>query len=481
MRGRSHDWTECPFAHPGEKARRRDPRRFHYGGTACPDFRKGACRRGDGCEFAHGVFECWLHPARYRTQPCKDGTGCKRRVCFFAHTKEQLRLLPGAAKARDLPLPLPLPLTSSESSNCGSAGSTTTIPLPLPLGMSNRSLSLNLPPQSVLSPTSTLSPPLTPDLSPSRSPRTSYSSPSSHNCSPEEQLLAHWNYSNGEDNNYINISGSNLKGATMATIRQRNSSSSSCSSPRGGNNVGVVHGGGNPYERFHHQNPGTVTTPLSPQEMAFLESQLVNNSFQGGPRGRFGMVSQAEKMSELLSSLQALEMGGSPSSPPPHPSSFPPSSLSSPRVWAPRVDQNLNGGNQNSCGGGGGGMVNQSRLRTAASLPASLSWMEAAMREETMAVGVERVESGRDLRAKIYGSLEGGEGVDSPDFSWVGDLVESSSSSTEKLFSANGSGNGNVNSYGNGCGNMTTESGNSVGWNGGWNGTPSQENNAAWC
>eukprot|EP00850_Spirogloea_muscicola_P026727 SM009838S25165 [mRNA] locus=s9838:2:472:- [translate_table: standard] len=47
MRGRSHDWTECPFAHPGEKARRRDPRRYHYAGAACPDFRKGACRRGD--------------------------------------------------------------------------------------------------------------------------------------------------------------------------------------------------------------------------------------------------------------------------------------------------------------------------------------------------------------------------------------------------------------------------------------------------
>lgn len=40
-RGRSHDWTMCPFAHPGEKARRRDPRRFQYSGTACPDFRKG--------------------------------------------------------------------------------------------------------------------------------------------------------------------------------------------------------------------------------------------------------------------------------------------------------------------------------------------------------------------------------------------------------------------------------------------------------
>ncbi|KAM7277298.1 hypothetical protein ACFE04_019164 [Oxalis oulophora] len=93
-RGRSHDWTECPYAHPGEKARRRDPRKFHYSGTACPDFRKGVCGKGDSCEFAHGVFECWLHPARYRTQPCKDGPGCRRRVCFFAHTTEQLRILP---------------------------------------------------------------------------------------------------------------------------------------------------------------------------------------------------------------------------------------------------------------------------------------------------------------------------------------------------------------------------------------------------
>ncbi|CAN4096442.1 unnamed protein product [Withania somnifera] len=79
-RGRSHDWTECPFVHPGEKARRRDPRKYHYSGTACPDFRKGSCNKGDACEFAHGVFECWLHPLRYRTQPCKDGGNCKRRV-----------------------------------------------------------------------------------------------------------------------------------------------------------------------------------------------------------------------------------------------------------------------------------------------------------------------------------------------------------------------------------------------------------------
>ncbi|KAH9762739.1 zinc finger CCCH domain-containing protein 20 [Citrus sinensis] len=78
-RGRSHDWTECPYAHPGEKARRRDPRKYHYSGTACPDFRKGSCKKG----------------------------GCKRRVCFFAHTPDQLRILPQqsprSASASDSP------------------------------------------------------------------------------------------------------------------------------------------------------------------------------------------------------------------------------------------------------------------------------------------------------------------------------------------------------------------------------------------
>lgn len=92
-RAYSHDWTECPFVHPGENARRRDPRKYHYSCVPCPDFRKGSCRRGDMCEYAHGVFECWLHPAQYRTRLCKDGTSCDRRVCFFAHIPEELRPL----------------------------------------------------------------------------------------------------------------------------------------------------------------------------------------------------------------------------------------------------------------------------------------------------------------------------------------------------------------------------------------------------
>ncbi|KAG6629934.1 zinc finger CCCH domain-containing protein 56-like [Carya illinoinensis] len=103
-RAYSHDWTECPFVHPGENARRRDPKKYHYSCVPCPEFRKGTCRRGDLCEYAHGVFECWLHPAQYRTRLCKDGMSCMRRVCFFAHKHEELRLL-YASSGSALPSP----------------------------------------------------------------------------------------------------------------------------------------------------------------------------------------------------------------------------------------------------------------------------------------------------------------------------------------------------------------------------------------
>lgn len=96
---------QCPFLHNGEKAKRRDPRKYAYSATACAEFRKtGSCVRGDACSFAHGVFECWLHPARYRTQLCTDGLACARPVCFFAHQESELRQ-PGGY----LPLPAGIP------------------------------------------------------------------------------------------------------------------------------------------------------------------------------------------------------------------------------------------------------------------------------------------------------------------------------------------------------------------------------------
>ncbi|MCI34816.1 zinc finger CCCH domain-containing protein, partial [Trifolium medium] len=46
-RGYSHDWTVCPFVHPGENARRRDPRKYPYSCVPCPEFRKGTCQKKD--------------------------------------------------------------------------------------------------------------------------------------------------------------------------------------------------------------------------------------------------------------------------------------------------------------------------------------------------------------------------------------------------------------------------------------------------
>lgn len=90
-RAYSHDWTECPFVHPGENARRRDLMKFNYTCVPCPEFKKGSCLKGDVCEYAHGVFESWLHPAQYKTRLCKEEMACARKVCFFAHKPEELR------------------------------------------------------------------------------------------------------------------------------------------------------------------------------------------------------------------------------------------------------------------------------------------------------------------------------------------------------------------------------------------------------
>lgn len=107
----SHDWTSCPYAHKGERARRRDPRRFSYVAVSCPDYRApqlGAapcCDRGLRCRYAHGVFELWLHPSRFRTRMCEAGPRCPRRICFFAHFAAELRAEDAAAAPDVLPPP----------------------------------------------------------------------------------------------------------------------------------------------------------------------------------------------------------------------------------------------------------------------------------------------------------------------------------------------------------------------------------------
>lgn len=84
-----HDWPSCPFAHPGEKAKRRDPRTHVYDCEMCPAVTRGeTCELGAACPHSHHVFESWLHPQKYRTLLCKDGDSCHREVCFFGESVE---------------------------------------------------------------------------------------------------------------------------------------------------------------------------------------------------------------------------------------------------------------------------------------------------------------------------------------------------------------------------------------------------------
>ncbi|WIA09439.1 hypothetical protein OEZ85_008843 [Tetradesmus obliquus] len=102
----SHDWGACPYAHEKEKARRRDPQTFQYSSCICPNASKGECPNGLQCPYAHTLFEYWLHPARFRTQMCRSGTDCRRALCFFAHTAEELRSPGKSGPCSELP-PLP--------------------------------------------------------------------------------------------------------------------------------------------------------------------------------------------------------------------------------------------------------------------------------------------------------------------------------------------------------------------------------------
>ena len=56
-----HDWRACPFAHPTENARRRDPRLVKYQPIPCPDYKRGICLRC-ACGTAVSALR-WRQPA----------------------------------------------------------------------------------------------------------------------------------------------------------------------------------------------------------------------------------------------------------------------------------------------------------------------------------------------------------------------------------------------------------------------------------
>ncbi|KAJ1608846.1 CCCH RNA binding domain-containing protein [Cryptosporidium canis] len=79
---------------------RRNPKKFKYSSTICPDIeflRKGGkgrmslnckCRKGKNCEFAHTKEEELYHPDSYKTKKCNAYPNCKRFYCPFIHECE---------------------------------------------------------------------------------------------------------------------------------------------------------------------------------------------------------------------------------------------------------------------------------------------------------------------------------------------------------------------------------------------------------
>lgn len=123
----THTWSLCPFAHANERLRRRPLYREDrpgplYRADLCPAVRAHQeCPMGRECGFAHNVFEHWLHPSMYRTRLCTSGAACTRAMCFFAHSRDELRVAAPSSPTAPLPALLAPP---SEGSSRGHSSET---------------------------------------------------------------------------------------------------------------------------------------------------------------------------------------------------------------------------------------------------------------------------------------------------------------------------------------------------------------------
>uniref|UniRef100_A0A4W3IV16 Unk like zinc finger n=1 Tax=Callorhinchus milii TaxID=7868 RepID=A0A4W3IV16_CALMI len=89
----------CPHYH-NSRDRRRNPRKFKYRSTPCPNVKHGdewgeptKCESGDNCQYCHSRTEQQFHPEIYKSTKCNDmrQTGyCPRGpFCAFAHVERK--------------------------------------------------------------------------------------------------------------------------------------------------------------------------------------------------------------------------------------------------------------------------------------------------------------------------------------------------------------------------------------------------------
>uniref|UniRef100_A0AAQ6ACA4 Unk like zinc finger n=2 Tax=Amphiprion TaxID=80969 RepID=A0AAQ6ACA4_AMPOC len=93
----------CPHYH-NSRDRRRNPRKFKYRSTPCPNVKHGdewgepsKCDGGDSCQYCHSRTEQQFHPEIYKSTKCNDmrQTGyCPRGpFCAFAHVESKWKIV----------------------------------------------------------------------------------------------------------------------------------------------------------------------------------------------------------------------------------------------------------------------------------------------------------------------------------------------------------------------------------------------------
>jgi hypothetical protein len=86
--GAGSGWTTLPVGAWPEKEKQQWLRKTKL----CAYFaRKGRCKAGAKCDFAHSADELQGAPDLYRTRMCAKGSGCEDPECAFAHSAEELR------------------------------------------------------------------------------------------------------------------------------------------------------------------------------------------------------------------------------------------------------------------------------------------------------------------------------------------------------------------------------------------------------
>uniref|UniRef100_A0A3B4FJR2 Unk like zinc finger n=1 Tax=Pundamilia nyererei TaxID=303518 RepID=A0A3B4FJR2_9CICH len=121
----------CPHYH-NSRDRRRNPRKFKYRSTPCPNVKHGdewgepsKCESGDSCQYCHSRTEQQFHPEIYRSTKCNDmrQTGyCPRGpFCAFAHVEKLCHHFHSSSITQNTVFSVVNPLASSFTSSITSS------------------------------------------------------------------------------------------------------------------------------------------------------------------------------------------------------------------------------------------------------------------------------------------------------------------------------------------------------------------------